>query len=213
MLKVKKPLTLFVLLVLSSCGKQAAQNNAFTTSDQILKFPKLDCGLEEGLTVAQRISDCGNVEKHLSTGQVMKLVALRAGQDEVLSTEYYQDAESGLVWETENNAEANSREEAYKICKEKNDLNLRWRLPNVNDFLKLGNKDNSQDHNLTVPEVFSSTFTTGSASFWTNSQVPFLLVFKKALLFKNIQSRVATSEDYRGTNSSTLVQCVATEVK
>ena len=213
MLKIKNPLTLFALLVLSSCGKQAVQNNAFTESTQNLQFPKLDCGLEKGLTVAQRISDCGNVEKHLSTGQVMKLVALRAGQDEVLSTEYYQDAESGLVWETENTTDANSREEAYKICKEKNDLNLRWRLPNVNEFLKLGNKDNSQDHNLTVSEVFSSTFTRGSASFWTKSQVPFLLIWKKPLLFKNIQSQVATSEDYRGTESAILVQCVATEVK
>jgi hypothetical protein len=211
MLNFKKPLTLFTLLVLSSCGKQAVQNNAFTESTQTLQFSKLDCGLDEGLTVAQRISDCGNVEKHLSTGQVMKLVALRAGQDEVLSTEYYQDAESGLVWETENNAEASSREEAYKICKEKNDLNLRWRLPNINEFLKLGNKDNSQDHNLTVAEVFTNIYTYGTASFWTCSEIPYMYFRKKPVLFKNIQALAASSDDYKPHKTTVLVQCVATE--
>jgi hypothetical protein len=143
----------------------------------------------------------------------MKLVAKKLGQDEILGAEFYQDSETGLIWETENTSDATSREEAQKICREKADLNLRWRLPSANDFLKVGNKNNSQDHNLTVQEVFNPIFVDGSASFWTNSQVPFLKFFNKAVLFKNIQTRVATSEDYNLKKNTILVQCIASEVQ
>ena len=211
--KITKSLSLFTLLVLSiSCGNNTKPLNNLVTQENSA-VEKLDCGLEDGLTVEQRIKDCGNVEKYLSTGQVMKLVAMRTGQDEVPSAEFYQDAETGLIWETGINSEATSREDAQKICREKADLNLRWRLPSANDFLKVGNKNNSQDHNLTVQEVFNPIFVDGSASFWTNSQVPFLKFFNKAVLFKNIQTRVATSEDYNLKKNIILVQCIASEVQ
>jgi hypothetical protein len=212
--KIIKPLSLLTLLFLSvSCGNSTKSlANLVNQNRENNSVEKFDCGLEEGLTIEQRIKDCGNVEKHLSTGQVMKLVAMRTGQDEVLSAEFYQDAETGLIWETGINSEATSREEAQKICREKTDLNLRWRLPDANDFLRVGNKSNNQDHNLTVAEVFNSIYIDGTASFWTNSQVPFLKFFNKAVLFKNIQTRVATSEDYNLKNNVILVQCIS-EVK
>jgi hypothetical protein len=217
MLKIKTPLTLVTILSLAtSCGNNPQYSNSLNTTpqtEQEIAFSKLECGMEEGLTVAERIKDCGNIEKHLSTGQVMKLVAKKLGQDEILGAEFYQDSETGLIWETENTSDATSREEAQKICREKADLNLRWHLPSANDFLKVGNQKNSQDHNLTVQEVFNNIFVDGSASFWTNSQVPFLKFFNKAVLFKNIQTRVATAEDYNMKKNIILVQCVATEVQ
>ncbi len=174
---------------------------------------KLDCGLEEGLSIEDRIKDCGNQEKVLSSGQVLKLVAHKEGQDEVVGTEFYKDMESGLIWETGLSEAAVSKKEAQKICDNKSDLNLKWRLPEADDFLKLGNNSNRQDHNLTVAEVFTNIYTYGSASFWTCSEKPYMYFARKPVLFKNIQTSTLSSDDLNPKKSTLLVQCVASENK
>ncbi len=206
--KIIKSLSLLTFVFFSvSCGKNPQQ----LTQSEFNK--KLDCGLEEGLSIEDRIKDCGNQEKVLSSGQVLKLVAHKEGQDEVVGTEFHKDMESGLIWETGLSEAAVSKKEAQKICDNKTDLNLKWRLPEADDFLKLGNNSNRQDHNLTVAEVFTNIYTYGSASFWTCSEKPYMYFSRKPVLFKNIQTSTLSSEDLNPRKSTLLVQCVASENK
>lgn len=219
--KTIKSLSLLTFVFLSvSCGnnpqlmQKKAQLSDEANDSLASEFnKKLDCGLEEGLSIEDRIKDCGNQEKVLSSGQVLKLVAHKEGQDEVVGTEFFKDMESGLIWETGLSETATNKNEAQKICHYKSDLNLKWRLPEADDFLKLGNKSNRQDHNLTVAEVFTNIYTYGTASFWTCSEIPYMYFRKKPVLFKNIQALAASSDDYKPHKTTVLVQCVASENK
>ncbi len=172
---------------------------------EALAAPK-PCGFGTGLSIADRISDCGNISKKVTTGQTFTLVA-KVINSSGKSLEYLRDDSSKLIFGPEADPKdvekvqkeaglyfvhrgrrlPDFRKAAIEYCKSKKELGLKWHLATRDEFSKAGNKDNKYEINPALNGVLTKT----RNEFWRTDDQEDIVDY--ATYYAEIFDRIAPS--------------------